>query len=164
MNNLKGFPIFEKTVRSIISGIKTAWNGGKRRMLVVYLIFLLVVLLVGFLGVVGAVTGGLEALELIKDNIYAPKQQLTYKQTDEIINERGDYLTTFTVMISMPQGQGTGLTLFNAPNGCDTENLNLLSGGANIKNGTIYAEASYEVKCITRYPINDNYRLFTLEK
>ncbi len=164
MDKIPGFETFEKTVLSILSGIKKAKKEGKHIMLIIYLVFVLISFIAVLFALVGAVVGGLEAVGVLRENIYAPKIQMVYEKKSETKNESGKYITVFTIMFSVPMGQNTGKLLYNYPKGCDNDNLKILPTGVNFKNGTTYAESSYEISCITKEPIIDNYQLFTLKK
>jgi hypothetical protein len=162
MNNMLGFKKFEEFVTNIINGIKSAFNNKKYFLLFTYFIYIFISTTIIFFTTIGAFVGGLKAFGIVRDNIYAPKTQLIYEKVNEKI-ENDKYITVFKLMFSVPQGQSTGKTLYNYPKGCDSNNLKVLPGGVNFKNGTTYAESTYEITCITKEPLIENYTLFTLK-
>ncbi len=164
MDKLSGFGTFEKTVMAIINGVREAVREKKWPMLVGYFFSVLLILTVGFFGSVGAVVGGLSALNIVKENIYAPKRELTYERKSETINQDGSYTTVFILKFLTPSGQG-GTLIYKKPKNAEcSDDLMWITGGIEFKGGIPYKAEEYEVACTSKEPITDNYRLFSIDE
>lgn len=163
MDKIPGFHAFDEKIKSIVEGIKEAWYKKKILMLFVYIIFVIFVIITSVSLLIGAIVGGWGALGLIKDNIYEPKRQLIYERKGEpVINNVGEYVTIFTLKLFDPAGNLSKF-IYTHPKGCP-DNLNYIDGGVEFREGITYAVGNYEVICITKEPIEENYELFELKR
>lgn len=168
MEKIPLFGSYKKFCMTQIAQIKKAGKNGEWGWLVSFFVIVIILLIVGLFAIIGAVGSGLERVGIIKDNIYALKKELIYSDKDEKEDENGEYITTFKLKFSSPQGQTGGMNLFSYPIGCDNKNMESLTvGGTEFKNGAIYAVSEYKITCRTREPINENNEgklLFELKK
>ncbi len=165
MDEVPGFETFESRFMGIIGGIKKAAGQGKKKMLAFYIVCIVIGLLVAFCITFSSVITSFMSFGILKDNIFAPKKELTYEQKGDSTKDGENYITIFTLKFSTPPNHLGERMLFNYPKGCDAENLiPTQMRGTNFKNGTTYAEAEYDIKCITPKPITDTVAktLFTL--
>lgn len=160
MDKIPGFDAFAKAVLNFFGGVRTARNQGRWPMLIAYIVFVIIVLIVVIFGSIGAVVGGLEATGVIKENIYAPKRDLSYQMKSQTDNPDGGYTTVFSLTLSDPQGN-LNKFIYSYPLGCE-KTLRFIEGGNDFREGILYAVGHYEVLCNTKEPIVENYKLFEL--
>ena len=168
MEKIPLFGAYKKFCMTQIAQIKKAGRNGEWGWLFSFFVLVIIIFIVGLFALIGAVGSGLERAGIIKENIYAPKKELVYSEKNEHKGENGEYITTFKLKFSSPQGQTGGMNLFSYPAGCSDKNMELLGvSGTELKNGTIYAVSEYKITCQTKEPIEESSEgklLFELKK
>jgi hypothetical protein len=140
---------------------KRAWNNRE----IGWLLSFFIVVLFAIISAIGLFTNGLTSMGLIRENIFAPKKELGYRQKSQVANDDGSYTTVYILAFAIPPNHLGEQLLFYSPNGCDEKKLVPTENrGTSFKNGTTYATSEYEITCKTERPIQDNYELFTLKK
>ena len=158
MWEIPNFTGFKNKARSIINGVRTAYKNGPI-WLIAYVVFMVILTIVLFLTVIGFVVSGLEAIGIIKENLYAPKKYLKWEKKMETQNEDGTWFTVFDISMDIPQGQGLGMIFTYRPEGCGEPKM-VTSWGTELKNNATYSSARFESICNTVQKIAGDHELF----
>lgn len=158
------FTAFKTKSAKAIKEIRTAVKQRDWSWLAAFALYSIFAVATAALILFSSVITGLEKFGVLQENIYAPKKELIYALKNQEQNDKGQYLTIYTLTFKTPEGQGGGVSYFKYPNGCDNEHLVPLdSRGMEFKNGATYAVAAYDVSCVTDKPILDTKALFKLK-
>lgn len=140
----------------VIGEVKKAILKRDWRWLTAWLIYASVLVILTTFLIIGTITSGLEAVGMIKENIFEPKQQLTYTRQSETLNDKGLYVTVFKLTVSSPPNYFGQKLVFKYPSGCDVKNMVPSDPGIELKNGLTYSNITYSVSCVTKEKIVDN--------